>query len=152
MLSIHTVAALPVGSGAMSRAKRIIAGTACIVALSGCGTSEDEQTSMNEFWGKETSDIGYTYDELLEDRSVVVQDLSVPVSGVDESESFTSETDWENPGYVILTACGTGDYLEDSDLLEFIVTAKDGMPEDMVDKAVNGDYWEWLTPGQCLGT
>lgn len=107
---------------------------------------------MNEFWGKETSDIGYTYDELLEDRNVVVQDLSVPVSGVDESESFNAQTSWEDSGYVILTACGTGDYLEDSDLLEFIVTAKDGMPEDMVDKAVNGDYWEWLTPGQCPGT
>ena len=138
----------------MARARRIIAEIVCLIALSGCGTSEDEQTSMNEFWGKETSAIGYTYDQLVDERVVVVQDLSVPISGAQDNdeEEFRAAKDWDSSGYVILTACGTGDYLEDSDLLEFIVTAKDGMPEDMVDKAVNGDYWEWLTPGQCPGT
>ncbi|MGO1638782.1 MAG: hypothetical protein ACTHYA_09825, partial [Ancrocorticia populi] len=49
--STHVEVISLVGNGAMTRAKRIIAGAACIVALSGCGTSEDEQTSMNEFWG-----------------------------------------------------------------------------------------------------
>ncbi|MGO1590896.1 MAG: hypothetical protein ACTHW1_03500 [Ancrocorticia sp.] len=134
----------------MMRGTRLLAGVVSVLAVSGCQTSD--QTSMNEFWGKETSTIGHTYEELTEGRVVVIQDLSVPISGVDEEQSFNASEDWDESGFVIMTACGNGDYLEDSDLLEFIVTAKNGAPEDTVEKAIDGDYWEYLTPGQCPGT